>query len=91
MHLFDGAPNENGTLIASSDPSFSCGTVFATLPDAGSYWVIVEGAREDDEGIFELVFACQPLAAEPVTEACADQLLTCGDSHVGTTIGYPDW
>jgi hypothetical protein len=91
MHLFDGSPALNGTLLATSDPDQPC---FLThdLPVAGAYFLAVGGHEEGDEGLFELTVLCQDFPdAAPVDESCAFQFITCGESIVSTNYDYPDW
>lgn len=79
MHLFDGAPALNGTLVATSDPDQPCFLTY-DLPIGGAYFLAVGGHLEGDEGLFELTVLCQDFPdAHPVEESCAFQFITCGE------------
>ena len=92
LYVYDGSPShENSTLLAESDWSQPCGTVFFDAPAAGSYYVAVSGRREEDSGLFQINIACEDYPSAPKDESCGLQFLTCGDSKIGTNVGYPDW
>ena len=92
LMVFDGAPShENSTLLAESDWSQVCGSVFFDAPAAGSYYVVVTGKREHDAGLFQLNVACEDYPSAPQDESCGLQFLTCGDTKIGTNVGYPDF
>ena len=92
LMVFDGAPShENSTLLAESDWSQVCGSVFFDAPAAGSYYVVVTGKRDEEAGLFQLTIACEDYPSAPQDESCGLQFLTCGDSKIGTNVGYADW
>jgi hypothetical protein len=78
ISLYDGYPT-NSTLMGKSDPSAPCGMLFATLPAAGAYYLVVDGVADTDEGVFSLTLLCAEKEAKPLEDSCSLQFLTCGD------------
>ena len=92
LSIYDGAPNHpNVTQLATSDQSQACGAVFFDAPRAGSYYVVVSGKEPDDAGLFQIGVACKDVPSSPKEETCGQQFLTCGDSTIGTNVGYANW
>ena len=75
-----------------------CSTLVADLPEAGGYWLVVEGDLEGGEpdaqrgGLFELAVGCapKPHGLTAPNETCSYSYATCGDTLQGTTRGFPD-
>ena len=78
ISLYDGYPT-NSTLMGKSDPSAPCGMLFATLPAAGAYYLVVDGVGDMDEGVFSLTLLCAEKEAKTLADSCSLQFLTCGD------------
>ena len=78
ISLYDGYPT-NSTLMGKSDPSAPCGMLFATLPAAGAYYLVVDGVSGTDEGVFSLTLLCAEKHAKTLEDSCSMQFLTCGD------------
>ena len=45
LSVYDGVPT-NSTLLATSDPSKPCASVFTDLTEAGTYFIVVGGAKK---------------------------------------------
>ena len=108
----------NVTLLANSDAwdntfdglkygsPTACSTLSVDLKSAGTYFIVVEGRDDDEdgdgsstwplhqlpsEGLFELIVGCRSLPATAPEDTCAYQYLSCGSSARGTTVGHPDY
>ena len=55
----------NSTLLAESEATSECATIFYDLSIIGSYFIVVEGHGEE-EGLFELAVICNELYSAPV-------------------------
>jgi hypothetical protein len=84
------SPDADFTLLARSDPVAPCATLFFDTALVSSYWLAVDGARDGEEGIFELSVGCERLSALPQESTCAWRYLACGEEVLGTTQGYGD-
>lgn len=80
--LYDSAPTVddrfNATILASHDPDHPCvagsggGATMFFMPEANtSYYLMIEGIREHDKGVFEVSMLCtDSLAAPVIAEPC---------------------
>ena len=98
--LYRGNPatDPNATMLVASndksvhDGSEPCATLSYTLPSSGSFFLVVEGATDMDEGLFSLTVLCAAVpGVETVDDSCGGDVLTCGDVVAGTNANFPDW
>ena len=73
--LFENIPRPEGasmgtnsTLLAESEATGECATIFYDLSIVGSYFIVVEGHGEQ-EGLFELAVICNELYSAPVSHS----------------------
>jgi hypothetical protein len=63
----------------------SCSSLFATVVEPATLYVLVEGQSEDDQGVFEVSVVCDAGHDPTLEEMCMYSYFSCGESVKGST------